>query len=607
MGSNSGPTGLQMVVGQKIMNDVLRCDTVKKKGDWKVLVMDNLSMRIISSCCKMHDIMSEGVTIVEDIMKNREPIPQLEAIYLIQPNRDSISRLNEDFSSNNNKYKGAHVFFTEACNNELFNLLSKSRAAKYIKTLKEINVAFLPTERQVFSLDSYDTFDMFYASAKNPNRLIHLERIAEQIATLCSTLGEYPSIRYRIEHQPNIEFANLIQSKLDQYKADDPTMGDGGEKNKSQLLILDRGFDPVSPLLHELTFQAMAYDLVKITNDVYIYESQTGEAQTARKEAILDEADDLWVEFRHQHIATVSTNVTKQLKDFANSKKASNSDKPTMKDLSQMLKKMPQYQKELSAYALHLNLAEDCVKMFNAKIKQLCEVEQNLAMGADSAGEKIKDHMKNIVPLLLDNEIKIEDKLRLIMLFLLHKNGITEDNLQKLLHHAMIPEDKKQIILNLQNIGMTILQDPNKQNRRKNIPQQRKEREPQTYQLSRWVPYVKDLMEEILDEKLDQRAFPFLSNRPNMQGAGAFSGSSARPTWHRNDKQQQQQRAGPRLIVFIIGGVSFSEIRTAYEVTSQNKKWEVIIGSDQILTPRTFLNNLSENNDMGNDANESRS
>ena len=75
----------------------------------------------------------------------------------------------------------------------------------------------------------------------------------------------------------------MVRKKLEFIKTYDTEIGEGSVKAKSVLLILDRGFDTISPLVHELSYQAMIHDVIPIVNNIYTYEGKEGRQLKSEK------------------------------------------------------------------------------------------------------------------------------------------------------------------------------------------------------------------------------------------------------------------------------------------------------------------------------------
>ncbi|XP_020385183.1 syntaxin-binding protein 3 [Rhincodon typus] len=578
---------LKRVAWQKIKKHVL--EDCRTEGEWKILILDHYTTKLLSSCCKMSNLMTEGISVVEDLHKSREPVPDSKAIYFITPTEKSVSALINDFKKKHSyKYKAAYIYFTDYCPDNLFSQL-KTTCTKAIKRCKEVNISFLAYESKVFTFDIPDAFHSIY-SPTSKDKVTTLEMVADKIVTLCATLDENPGVRYRKERgndyratENNAEYlANMVEEKLaEHYKLDQQYNVKG--KTQSQLLIVDRGFDPVSTILHELTFQAMAYDLVPIENNIYRYQIKD---ETTMNEALLDEDDELWVKLRHLHIAEVSEKIHKLVKELSKSHQTTEG-KVTLSSLSQMMKKLPHYRKQKTKQTVHLNLAEDCMGHFHGTIEKLCKAEQDLAMGTDAQQQKIKDPMRIILPILLDRSIGSYDKLRIILLYIFHVNGTTEENLRKLIQHGKVME-YCDIIENWKFLDVPIF-SADGQHRKLS----RKDRsDVESYQLSRWTPFIKDVMEDSILNKLNSVEWPHCSGC-----SSAWNGSGAVSARQGNKSNLQDERRSVKLIIFIIGGVTYSEMRCAYEVSQSSiKHCEVIVGSTHILTPTRLLDDLQKLN-----------
>ena len=190
------------------------------------------------------------------------------------------------------------------------------------------------------------------------------------------------------------------------------------------------------------------------------------------------------------------------------------------------------------------------------------------------------------------------DRLRLIMLYLLFRDGILPADTSKLLAHAQLAQQDGEVVRNLGLLGAKVAR-PLKDTRSQFeplFPRKPPSTDPRDeYSLSRFQPALKYMLEEHGKNTLDQESFPF--TKPQLVAEGQSENlpqaslRSAKPTWARPRAAANEPRQ--RILIFMAGGATYSESRACYENMQESNK-DVYLLTSHMLSPSLFIRQVGD-------------
>ncbi|CAK9783281.1 Sec1-like protein [Cutaneotrichosporon oleaginosum] len=633
-------------------------------GQWKALVTDAHSQALIDSVYTSYDILQQNVTSVEPLHSARQPM-SVDGLYILTPTAQNVQRVIADFANGRRTYKSAHLYFIDGIDDRLATKLTDTlHPMGVLKAFVELYCNVEPTEDRVFSMKTPSAFFSFYGQLGGQiSADFAMEAFQDDLAvtsrtilSTLATLNENPYIRYyqphhhaplgplsergvqssrapppepdqnpsslrwrsalgsRSSHKPPVgdylskKIAVQVQSDLDEYMTNNPEFPAPSERPRGVLFIVDRTMDPAAPLLHEFWYQAMVNDLLKVedgTRYKYKYENTVGAKET--RVAILDDNDEVWVSIRHLHMKDAIDRLMTDFGRFAQEHAGfrGNANNVQINDLKDMLASLPQFQQQRDQYSLHLDMAQECMNLFEQnKLNLTAHVEQCCATGFTPEGKTPKTIVEEMVPLLDDRAISQLDKVRIIALYIIFREGVADEDRRRLYQHARLSITEQDMINNLVHLGIKVVKDKENRFRGGRIRNKYSPKDDQ-YDLSRYKPVVQIMAEDQAINRLDQSAFPYLRDAPqDLAPSGSLRASqpaapvsagnslrSARPTWHKATSARQTTDHQQRYIIFVAGGVTYSEIRQAYTLSAALGK-DIIIGSTHIITPESYLKDV---------------
>lgn len=296
-------------------------------------------------------------------------------------------------------------------------------------SIAEMPLTFFPLEKDVLSLELYDSFrDLYLHKDPTANFLI-----AKALMEIQQAHGLFPRIIGKGDNAKSVADM-LIRMRQELLAGEGSNDSDASRLTPSltndSVIIIDREVDFVTPLLTQLTYEGLIDELFGIQNnqtevDTAIVgaaaQSTSTTSQSKKRTIPLDSTDKLYDQLRDSNFAIVGNllnKVVRRLQQVQSDYGVQNKSK-SIAELKDFVDQLPGYQQEQQSAKIHIALAEEIIKTTRTdQFKGVLEVQQNLAAGADPSSQLsgIED--------LIAREAPLHETLRLLCIYSCVSGGI---------------------------------------------------------------------------------------------------------------------------------------------------------------------------------------
>ena len=577
-------------------------ETLNKLKEKCILIVDKRGSYFLNNYFTVSELINLGIISVESIYFIRKPYQNHEALYIISACKESINNMSDDFIETKEKplYKSCHVFTLDELNEELMNLiLTKKHLLKYIKTLKQIMIDYIPIDKNIFTFGNDRNFNSLfnlYDFEKDP---ITNEISISKLLTVCECLDNYPNIAYFSPDKNCKLIAEKVNSGLKKYYSKKKNI-----KRNGILLIVSRFLDFLAPIQFGLNYQHLLLELLKKRDDKYYNKvSIKDEKNKTEKEIILDYKKDIYNKYKNLPIYDAIKKCDEDFRNFTKSDVGKmhkiNEDKNI--DLALALKNVPKYHHYVESYSQQINLSSEIDKLAKKRnIMSLLDIQQKVISKINEKGKKIPE--KDIIALIKDNKglFSQSDLMRLLCLIKYSYPKINIDDLISNIesNNVKFKEsdkniinffDKKKCLLNTDVIDQ--LEQSLITYRTKNYNQTKEDLDNKN---DKSYPYIKEskfttLCDMCSKNELPKTFFSYVEKPENLPqkvkiNLGLFG-----------SKQEDDNDSNQNLILYCIGGLSNFEV-ASMEQGLEIGQWglNLILGANKIYNYKEFFGEISD-------------